>query len=404
MSGTAVTTICVLFDDYHPYFKGMQLGIARYARRHTNWSLVVSPMWQPWFDLELAGRNVRGLIGVARRLRGLEPLAAELPRVSITYRGDDGLRTVIPDHARVGVKVAEHLLDRGLMSFGSFMDASPDMVSAPRMHGAFEEAVTAAGGTVRRFTHGVRTAQAWTPSRQIEDLCEWLQTLPKPVGILASDDNHAWRAIEAAKRVGLRVPDDVAVVGVSNDEWFCSFGDPPISSATYNQEAVGYEAARVLHRMLSTGRLETGMTMVEPGEVVVRASSEVFAVADPLVSRALRFIWTEPEQDYKVASLLRHLHVSRSVLYRSFAAAGRASPAVELRRSRLARAKRLLLQGADSMTDIAAACGFEHVSQLSREIRRATGHSPTAWRVRGRAPRMDQVPWAGDLNADGLGH
>ena len=384
MPPAKTTTVCVLFDDYHPYFKGMQLGIARYARQHTNWTLVVSPMWQPWFDVELASRNVQGLIGVAKRLRALEPHSAKLPRVSITYRGDDGLRTVIPDHARIGVKVAEHLLDRGLVSFGSFMDGHPELVSAGWMHGAFEKAVRAAGGAVQRFIHGKRSAKDWTPLRQIEDLCDWLNTLPRPVGVLATDDNHAWRLIEAAKRAGLRVPDDVAVVGVSNDEWFCPFSDPPISSATLNQEAVGYEAARVLHRMLTTGKKETGMTLVEPGEVIARASSEVFAVPDPLIARALRFIWTEPEQDYKVATLLRHLHVSRSVLYRRFEAADRASPAAELRLARLARAKKLLQQSAETMTEIAAACGFEHVSQLSREIRRATGQSPSEFRARGR--------------------
>ena len=290
MPSAKVPTICALFDDYHPYFKGMQLGIARYARQHTDWRLVVSPMWLPWLDVELSGGNVRGLIGVAKRLRALEPRSAELPRVSITYRGDDGLRTVIPDHARVVGKVAEHLLDRGLVSFGSFMDANPELVSAGRMHGAFEKTVVAAGGTVQRVTRGKRTSRAWTPLRQIEDLCDWLKPLPRPVGVLATDDNHAWRLIEAAKRVGLRVPDDVAVVGVSNDEWFCPFGDPPISSAALNQEAVGYEAARVLHHMLNTGKWETGTTLVEPGEVVARASSEVFAVADPLIARALRFI------------------------------------------------------------------------------------------------------------------
>lgn len=83
-------------------------------------------------------------------------------------------------------------------------------------------------------------------------------------------------------------------------------------------------------------------------------------------------------------SLLGRLHVSRSVLYRRFGAVGRASPAVELRRARLARAQKLLLQSGESMTEIAAACGFEHVSQLSREIRRATGQSPTQLRSRGR--------------------
>lgn len=385
MPTLAATTIGVLFDDYHPYFKGMQLGIARYARQHTDWALFFAPMWLPTLDAEFAARNVRGLIGVARRLRALEPFSAAIPRVSITYRGDDGLRTVIPDHARVGIKVAAHLLDRGFRDFGSFMDATPDLVSARKLHGAFEHTVAAVGGTVRRFEGKPTEPSAANHSRQIDELGAWLKTLPRPAAVLASDDNHAWRVIEAAKRENLRVPDDVAVVGVSDDEQFCAFSDPPISSARLNQEAVGYEAARVLHRMLASGKLENGLTLVEPGEVVVRGSSEVFAVSDPLIAKALRFIWSDREQTYKVDGLLRHLHVSRSVLYRRFEAAGRASPASELRAARLARAKKMLLQTSLPMTEIAAACGFEHVSQLSREIRRATGFAPTEFRAKGGA-------------------
>lgn len=259
------------------------------------------------------------------------------------------------------------------------------------MHAEFERSVAESGCTVQRFVPSKRTAAHWTLLGEIEDLAKWLLTLSLPVGILATDDNHAWRVIEAASRAGLSVPDDVAVVGVSNDEWFCLFSDPPISSATLNQEGVGYEAARVLDQMLNLGDRQTGITMVPPGEVVVRGSSETFASSDPLVVRALHLIWKEHDNDYKVPTLLRQLHVSRSVLYRSFRMARRSSPAAELRKARLTRAKRLLLNTSSSMTEIAAECGFEHVSQLSREIQRSTGQSPTQFRShkRDRSPSIE---------------
>ena len=134
MSRAAAPMIGVIFDDRHPYFRGMHLGIARYARQHTDWTIFVTPVWDPALDLQASRRNICGLIGVARRLRELEPQVPGVNRVSITYRGDDGLRTVIPDHARVGTKVAAHLLERGLTAFGSFMDGNPDLRSAPTMH------------------------------------------------------------------------------------------------------------------------------------------------------------------------------------------------------------------------------------------------------------------------------
>ena len=166
-----------------------------------------------------------------------------------------------------------------------------------------------------------------------------------------------------------------------NSEWHSEFSRPRITSVSYNQEGVGYEAARVLHRMLRSGTRETGITLAPPGTLHARESSEIFAVEDPVVAQALRFIWTTDDHDFRLSALLGHLHVSRSVLYRRFQAAGRSSPAHELRRARLERAKRMLVETREPLAEIAAACGFDHLSQLSREIKRATGLPPREFRA-----------------------
>ena len=373
--------IGVRFTGEHPYARGIHSGIARYAQEQTDWDLVLSLHWQEMLPTRELSRHYDGLLTMSGEIEPERLLRSRLPTVFVGYRGDNRFRYVLPDHRANGRLAARHLLDRKLTRFGSFMNADTQHLTLAWMHDGFETAVRAAGYPVERFYNGPRTARRWTLPGQLLDLQDWLGSLEQPAGVFCSDDDHAWRVIEAASRAGLRVPDDIAVVGSMNAEWICEFSRPRITSVSYNQEGVGYEAARVLHRMLRTGKSERGISFGPPGEVVARESSEVFAVADPLVARALRFIWTDLDHDFRLPALLDHLHVSRSVLYRHFSATLHASPVGELRRARLARARRLLLETRESLADIAAACGFEHLSQLSREIKRATGLAPRDFRA-----------------------
>jgi LacI family transcriptional regulator len=373
--------IGVRFTGEHPYTRGMHSGISRYAQEHTDWDLVLSLHWQEMIPTRDLPRHYDGLLTMSGEIEPEVLLRSRLPTVFVGYRGDDRFRYVLPDHRANGEIAARHLLDRGLTRFGSFMNADKAHITLAWMHDGFESAIRASGHPVERFHNGRRAARRWTLANQLLDLQDWLHSLPKPAGIFASDDDHAWRVIEAASHAGLRVPDDLAVVGSMNAEWICDFSRPRITSVSYNQEGVGYEAARVLHRMLGARKPERGVSFGPPGEVVRRESSEVFAVGDPLVARALRFIWTDPGHDFRLPALLDHLHVSRSVLYRHFREASHASPVNELRRARLDRAKQLLLETREPLAEIAAACGFEHLSQLSREIKRATGLPPREFRA-----------------------
>ncbi len=379
-SGRPVIGICINGDN--PYMHGVHAGIVRFVQeKPCNWDLVLC---LPEAKLTVMGelrRHFDGMISAYTEIDAAETLRKRLPTVLVGYRGDDRFRYVLPNHRANGELAARHLMERSLVQFGSFMNADPRHVTLAWMHEGFEEAVRSAGHDVERFHNGTRARRPWTLPDQIRDLEEWLSSLAKPVGVFASDDDHAWRVIEAANRAGIKVPEEVSVVGSMNAEWICEFSRPRITSVSYNQVGVGYEAARALHRILQTGKLEKGITFAPVGRVVARESSLAFAVDDPVVNRALQSIWTKHEHGYRLSGLLEDLPVSRSVLFQRFRAANRPPPAEELRLARVERAKQLLVTTRKPLAEIADECGFDHLSQLSREIRAQTGLPPSEFRL-----------------------
>ena len=132
-------------------------------------------------------------------------------------------------------------------------------------------------------------------------------------------------------RAQLRVPDDVAVVGVDNDELMCDVSSPPLSSVALSLEQAGYEAASALDVLMSGGRSTARIVLVEPTSVVARRSSEVILQEDPLVGVALRFIRDHARRGIGVPDVLDHLKVSRRTLERRFVAAMGYSVASKLR-------------------------------------------------------------------------
>ncbi len=365
-----------------PYAQQIPLGVAVYAQAHTNWEVILYPPSADFVSrASFLDANVDGIITMPTDVEREPGNFTQLPTVMTGYRGDDRFRAVVPDHRSNGRLVAEHLLGKGLAHFGSFMNQDSRQITNSWMFEGFETALQEAGCTVDRFTHGTRTATQWQFWDQILDLADWLKGLNKPCGVFCSDDEHALRLMEAARVSGIHVPEAVAVVGAYDDPLQCEFSRPRLTSLNHNGTAVGYEAARVLDVALKSGQsIKPGISFAEPGHVVARESTRMFAQADPVVRDAMDFIWGDSIEEFRVDEVLRRLHVSRSVLFRRFHAAGRQGVGRELREARLARALALVRTTSQPLADIAAACGFDHISQLSREIKQRTGASPRAIR------------------------
>ena len=191
------------------------------------------------------------------------------------------------------------------------------------------------------------------------------------------------------------VYEDDALIVVNNDDLLCQIADPPLSSVLSPMDRVGYEAARMLNRMLAGTPAPAKPLLLEPAGVVTRRSSDVIAVDDPVAATALSFIRRRACDGIKVEDVLDHLHISRSLLEQKLRKAIGRTPLAEIRRVRVERAKQLLAETDLHMTAIARASGFASDVRLSSVFRQLTGTTPTAYRAESavamRSPRTGPI-------------
>jgi len=213
-------------------------------------------------------------------------------------------------------------------------------------------------------------------------LVEWIHELKKPVGVFATNDLRGQHVLDACARENVAVPEQVAVIGVDNDELLCGLCNPPLSSIIPDPERIGFEAAGWLDRMMQGQSPGEALIEIPPQGVSVRQSSDAFAVADPMVAAALRFIRERACDGASVRDVLDHLHVSRSWLERNFRKLLNRSPQAEIRNVQIKRCKALLRTTGLSLEKIAALAGFEHPEYMSVVFKRETGDTPGHYRGR----------------------
>jgi LacI family transcriptional regulator len=286
---------------------------------------------------------------------------------------------VVVDHVEVGRQAARHLLQRGVLQFG-FVGYPQHQFSLERERG-FREIVAQAGFTVHAFHERAQRIQdptgLWTWN---QPLMNWLTELPKPAGILTSHDTQGAQASEYCRQLHFRVPDDVAIVGVDDDDLLCELARPSLSSVAVPGERIGYEAARLLDKCLSgTASAET-VIVLPPGEVVVRQSSDLLAVTDLDVRAAVSFIHEHAHLPIRVPDVLKVVPVARRGLERRFRKSLNCSISEEIRRAHLDRSRKLLLGTDLPIATVATLSGFQDGRQLSIVFRAETGVTPTDFR------------------------
>jgi LacI family transcriptional regulator len=219
-------------------------------------------------------------------------------------------------------------------------------------------------------------------------LCAWLKTLPKPVALFAANDERARQVLDSCMKTGLLVPQDIAVLGVDNDELICETANPSLSSIQMTTEHAGFEAARALDAMMRETSPRKRRRVIIPfgfSHVVTRRSTETVQTADPLVARADEFIRINAGTAVKVDDLVRHLHVSRRWLEKRFKAVMGRTVYAEIMHVRLERVQTLLRESAEPIDEIASACGFASASHLGTLFRQHFDTTPAAYRRRLRA-------------------
>jgi LacI family transcriptional regulator len=217
---------------------------------------------------------------------------------------------------------------------------------------------------------------------QQEGLAAWLRGRPKPLGLVAANDLHGFRALDACRRAALAVPEEVAVVGADEDPELCELSDPPLSSVRFDAEGAGYEAAALLDRLMR-GRAAPGApTRVPPLGVTARQSTDMLAIDDPGVARAIHEIRRRAFEGVKVGDLVSGLPLSRRALEHRFRKLLGRTPKEEIQRLRLERAKDLLATTKLPVERIAERLGYHQAAYFSAAFRRETGVAPGRWRRR----------------------
>jgi len=213
-----------------------------------------------------------------------------------------------------------------------------------------------------------------------EALAQWLQGLEKPVGMMTCNDLCGQKVLRACSELGLAVPEEVAVVGVDNDDVFCDLCDPPLSSVDPDFETIGYEAAAALVRIIRGDPPPSCARRVEPLGVVLRTSTDVRAIPDREVAAALHYIRQHACEGILVENVYRAVRLSRSTLERRFAKLVGHSPRAEILRRQIERVQQLLASTDFPLRTIAQIAGFAYPESMCHLFKRVTGRSPGQYR------------------------
>jgi LacI family transcriptional regulator len=377
--------VALLIETSSSYGRGLLKGISRYSRLHGPWSFFLEPGGQEETPPPLREWGIDGVITLFRtRRQARQVMSTRIPVVDLDFT----LPRIVPwgvcnDEAGVARTCAEHLFSRGLRHFGFVGWAEvADGISLweSQRQEVFVETVKTAGYETSVYEWPARAAdRAW--GREQKSLARWLKTLPKPAGVMASNDQRARHVLEAARAAGIRIPDELAVIGVDNDETLCELSTPSISSVALDADTIGFQGAAMLARLMAGRRIPRRPELVPPLGVIARKSSDVLAMADSAVVAAVRFMEANISRPIRIADVLSAARLSRKTLEVRFRRALGRTPHEELQRRRLERVKTLLQQTDWPLKQIARAAGFTYVEHLHLIFRREVGMTPARFRA-----------------------
>lgn len=308
-----------------------------------------------------------------------EVLAEGIPAVVVGHRRREfaGMANVVTDSEAIGRMAAEHLLSCGFRNF-AFCGYSDTSWSELRCE-SFRRRIEQAGFVVHsHFVPAMETEGAWRKVRN--SILRWLRPLPKPAGLMGCNDDLAKEMVEACTMAGVRVPDDVAVIGADNDEVVCGVCNPPMSSVAINFERAGYESAQALSAMMRGAKATPPRILVHATHVVPRRSTDILAVEDVNLAKALQFIRDHARGGITVGAAAQAAGLSRRVLEKRFRRILNRSALEEIRRVRTDLIARMLVETTLPVAEIAESLGFDDLQHVARYFRAGKGLSPLAYR------------------------
>jgi len=378
--------IILLTDFSEEYAKYLLKGIIQYSKGHDTWVLCKMPL--SYRDLY----EVEGVLEWAIKWKADGIIAQFYNSDHVEIFKENGIAAIAQDfkqrfssipnitgaHHIAGQMGANYFIKKGFKYFG-FYGFKGIVWSEERCEGFKSEVSKYGFGDNFSEYQNTESKDLWF--YEPAPLIKWLQDLPKPVAIMACDDNQGHHIIEVCNQCGIKIPEEVAVLGVDNDEAICTLSDPPLSSIQQAVEKGGFETAELLERMIKNPKAKYDDIIVYPTHIITRQSTDIYATDDYYISLALRYIHQNTDRKLNVNDIIRQVPLSRRLLETRFKQVTGFSVYAYILNLRIEKFAERLLETTDPVVEIAMEMGFSDYKNISRQFKNIKGCTPSEYRI-----------------------
>ncbi|SUS06580.1 LacI family transcriptional regulator [uncultured Defluviicoccus sp.] len=373
--------MALIIETSKIYGREILRGISNYQRLHGAWSIFTTERGQDDPDPAwLSSWQGDGIITRSRDMQGCREAAARgIAVVSLRHVLEKpDFPSLFPDSHLIAQRIVDHFFERGFRNYG-YVGVAGNRGWERERRESFLSILHQYG--VSSIVMRPLLAEAGLPWEEaLDQIVAWVRTLPLPIGIMVNHDTQGVQILDACRRAGLRVPDDIAVVSVDNDPVLCELATPPLSSLDQQVDKLGFEAAVMLDKLMRGKKIENRNYSTEPGHVVVRQSSDVIAVRDQRLVKAIRFVRENACRGADVDAVARAAGMSRRALEKKFTQHINRTPLEEIQEMRFRRIRQLLLETDYVLPQVAEMAGFQYQEYLVRFFKKRTGMTPGQFR------------------------
>lgn len=377
--------IALRIGAWNEYGRGIIEGIWQYAEQNGPWFLEMQPS-EPDESVEIprgfAGDGVIASVQTRRLATKLEALGVPVVNVSGSRRGGVEFPRVTTDAEAVVRMAAKHLRDKGLRQIA--FCGEPQRPFIDFWTDAFRNVMAEIGVEAIVYQPSARVGpRAGMYARQ-NDRQRWIQSLPKPIGIIGWATDICRHLAMACTVSGFDVPEDVAIISLETEDLLGKAVHPPLSGVDIPVRRIGYEAAAQLDRLMRGEAADPFEILLPPLGVTNRQSTDLVACDDPQIRQAMAFIRDHVQEGIDVRDILKAVPMARRTLERRFKELFGRSPAEEIRRTKIERVRAMLDATDIPIPDIAEACGFNYVEHMIPVFTKYHGCTPSRYRKNAR--------------------
>ncbi len=370
--------IVLLIETSREFGRQLLIGIARYSRINGPWSFYKEQTGLMSSIPQLTSWRPDGII-MRNSMIKKELLKLKIPTILALHDSScpKNLPVIKTDSRAIAKMASDHFIEKG---FRNFAYCGFDSFEWSNERKNFFQKFNDEAGFPTHSYNLPRKIKKHDWEIEQNHVIEWIKSLPKPVAIMACNDDRGQHILEVCKLIGLKVPDDVSVLGVDNDPMICEIGDPPLTSIALNVESAGYQSAQLLDELLAGKKMKGQQITVSPTHIVQRQSSDIFAVNDLDIANALKFIRANAKNKILVDDVVKITCLSRRTLEQRFRELFHRSVYDEIRNVRVELISKLLIETDMPISKITSLFTFTDAEHVSRYFKKVKGISLNEFR------------------------